>query len=165
MLEYIYIPFLLCELIMIYLASDHAGFQLKKEIIGFLESESKEYIDVGPHSYDPKDDYPDYVIAAAEKVAKNPEMHKGIIIGGSGQGELIAANKVKGIRAVLYYGGPKDIIILSRTHNNANVLSIGARFINTDEAKKVVSLWLQTVFPGEERHVRRIRKIKDYENS
>ena len=104
------------------------------------------------------------MIPAAQKVAENPDVHRGIIIGGSGQGEAMVANKVKGIRATVYYGGSQDILTFSKIHNNANMLSLGARFINPEEAKRAVKLWLSTPFPGEERHLRRIEKMKKFEN-
>lgn len=148
---------------MIFLASDHAGFELKKEIISFLKNSKVKYKDMGPYTYDSQDDYPDYIIPAAQKVAENPNIHKAIILGMSGQGEAIAANKVKGIRAIVYYGGPKDILILSRVHNNANVLSIGARFLSKKQVKEIIKLWLKTDFPKEKRHLRRINKISSYE--
>jgi ribose 5-phosphate isomerase B len=146
---------------MIYLASDHAGFELKKSICGFLKQEGIEFTDMGPDTYVETDDYPDFIIPAAQKVAENSGADRGIVIGGSGQGEAIAANKVKGIRAALYYGGPSDIISLSRVHNNANVLSLGARFLTADEAIAAVKLWLKTPFSEEERHIRRIEKINN----
>lgn len=149
---------------MIYLASDHAGFELKKSLCAFLKQEGIEFKDMGPDSYVETDDYPDFIIPAAQKVAANPA-DKGIVIGGSGQGEAIAANKVKGVRAALYYGGSKDIITLSRVHNNANVLSLGARFVSEKEAMEVVKLWLKTDFSSEERHSRRIEKINKFEKS
>lgn len=146
---------------MIFLASDHAGFHLKSAIIKFLTTEGIPFQDIGPHQYDESDDYPDFIIPAAREVAKNPQTDKGIVIGGSGQGEAIAANKVKSVRAALYYGGSKDIITLSRIHNNANVLSLGARFLTEEEAIEVVKLWLKTDFPAEERHKRRLEKIEE----
>lgn len=146
---------------MIFISSDHAGFQLKNAIIKFLTKEGIPVTDIGPFEYNELDDYPDYIIPAAQVVAKNPETDKGIVIGGSGQGEAIAANKVKGVRAALYYGGNKDIITLSREHNNANVLSLGARFLTVEEAIEVIQLWLKTDFSGEERHKRRLQKIDD----
>jgi len=148
---------------MIYLASDHAGFELKKQIGEFLKEMNLDFEDVGPHTYDAQDDYPDFIIPAAEKVAEKPLENKGIVLGGSGQGEALAANKVKGVRAALYYGGSTDIITLSRVHNNANVLSLGARFLTMDEIKEVIKLWLATDFTEEERHARRLDKILDYE--
>lgn len=146
---------------MIFISSDHAGFQLKNAIIKFLTKEGIAATDIGPFEYNESDDYPDYIIPAAQEVAKNPETDKGIVIGGSGQGEAIAANKVRGVRAALYYGGNKDIITLSREHNNANVLSLGARFLTEAEAIEVVQLWLKTNFTEEERHKRRLQKIDD----
>lgn len=147
---------------MIYLASDHAGFELKNAIIKFLTQEGIAFKDMGPYEYAELDDYPDYIIPAAQEVAKNPQTDKGIVIGGSGQGEAIAANKVKGVRAALYYGGSKDIITLSRIHNDANILSLGARFVTEEEAVEVVKLWLKTDFSAEERHKRRLEKIDKF---
>ena len=149
---------------MIYIASDHAGFTLKSEIISFLKENEIEVEDVGPLEYSALDDYPDFIIPAAIKVAEQPNKNLGIVIGGSGQGEAIAANKVKGIRAALYYGGPKDIVYLSKTHNNANVFALGARFLSAEEAIEAVRLWLQTKFSNEEKHARRLEKILKYEN-
>jgi ribose 5-phosphate isomerase B len=149
---------------MIYIASDHAGFDLKEQIKKLLEEMKMEYTDMGPHSYDAQDDYPDFVYPAAKRVAEKPGIHKGIVIGGSGQGEAIVANKVNGIRAGLYNGGPDEIVSLTRTHNNANVLSLGARFLSTALALAAVKNWLQTTYPGEERHQRRIEKIDRLEN-
>ncbi|MFA4833797.1 MAG: RpiB/LacA/LacB family sugar-phosphate isomerase [Patescibacteria group bacterium] len=148
---------------MIYLASDHAGFELKKEIASFLKQANLDFIDIGPHRYDESDDYPDYIIPAAQKVAENPDGNKGIILGGSGQGEALAANKVKGVKAALFYGGPKEIVSLAKTHNNTNILSLGARFLDKEEAIGAVKLWLETGFSNEARHKRRIKKINDYE--
>ena len=149
---------------MIYLASDHAGLKLKKEITSFLKQAKIDFIDIGPNQYDESDDYPDFIIPAAQKVAENPERNKAIVLGGSGQGEAIAANKVKGIRAIVFYGGQKEIISLSRIHNNANVLSLGARFISKEEAIEAIKLWLETEYLKEERHERRTQKIKNFEN-
>jgi len=148
----------------IIIGSDHAGYELKERIKEYLHGLGFEYEDVGPESLDPSDDYPDYIISAAKKVAENLEENKGIVIGGSGQGEAIAANKVKGIRAVVYYGGSLDIVKFSRTHNDANVLSLGARFLSEVEAKNAVKLWLETPFSGNERHIRRGKKIKEFED-
>jgi ribose 5-phosphate isomerase B len=148
---------------MIYIATDHAGYELKNMIVDFLRENGHEVEDVGPHEYDAKDDYPDFIIPAAEKVAADPD-GRGIVLGGSGQGEALAANKVKGIRAALFYGGNEDIVKLSREHNNANVLSLGARFLDEETVKRVILLWLEEDFPNEERHVRRLKKISEYEN-
>jgi len=149
---------------MIFIASDHAGYELKDTLKGLLEEMDLPYKDMGPYSYDELDDYPDYIFPAASKVAEDPDLHKGIVIGGSGQGEAIVANKVKGIRAGLYNGGPVEIVSLTRTHNNANVLALGARFLSNEQAREAVRNWLNTSFPGEERHQRRIDKITRLEN-
>ena len=148
----------------IIIGSDHAGFELKGKIKKYLDGLGFEYEDVGPKSLDPSDDYPDYIILAAKKVAENLEGNKGIVIGGSGQGEAITANKVKGVRAAVYYGGSLDIVKLSRTHNDSNVLSLGARFLTHEEAIEAVKVWLETAFKNEERHKRRIEKIRAFEN-
>ena len=141
----------------IILATDHAGFKLKEEIKKYLTKKGMEVEDMGTHTLNPKDDYPDFIIPAAKKVAKDQSM--GIIFGASGQGEAIAANKVKGIRAALYYGKNIDIVKLSRTHNNTNILSLGAKFLSKEEAIKAVETWINTDFSNEERHIRRIKKI------
>lgn len=145
----------------IILATDHAGFKLKEEIKNYLEKEGYEVEDMGADSFDKEDDYPDFIIPAARKVAK--EKCLGIIFGGSGQGEAIAANKVKGVRAALYYGKDLDIVKLSKTHNKTNMLSLGARFLRKEEAIKAVNAWLGTAFNNEERHIRRIGKISKIE--
>jgi ribose 5-phosphate isomerase B len=147
---------------MIYIASDHAGFELKKEIIGHLKSMDQEVEDCGPFAFDAQDDYPDFVLPCAQKVAANPGS-MGIVLGMSGNGEQIAANKVKGIRAALYYGGHEEIVKLSRQHNNANVLSLGAKFLNLDQVKRAIDLWIETGFEGG-RHQRRIEKISKFES-
>lgn len=147
---------------MLYIAADHAGFELKSALIDFFKQNGIEYEDCGPFAYDALDDYPDFIIPASEKVAKSVH-NRGIVIGGSGQGEAIAANKVKGIRAALYYGYDENIISLSREHNNANILSLGARFVSAEDAKKVVRKWLEIEFSTDTRHLRRINKIADYE--
>ena len=142
----------------IHVASDHAGFELKESIKKFLMDSDYEVQDHGAFEFNADDDYPDFVRKAAEAVLKDPES-RGIILGGSGQGEAIVANRVKGVRAAVYYGGSEDIIKLSRERNDANVLSLGARFISGQEALDMIKLWLDTVFSGDERHKRRIRKI------
>lgn len=142
----------------IVLATDHAGFLHKEELKKFLQGKGYEVQDFGTDS-EQSCDYPDYIFPAAKAVAADPEDVRGIIFGGSGQGEAMTANRVKGVRATVYYGGNPEIIELSRTHNNANVLSIGARFVPVDEMKAVVERWLLLEFPPEERHVRRIQKI------
>lgn len=149
----------------IYIASDHAGFELKRVLIDHLKEKGGSVEDMGAYELNPEDDYPDFIYPCAVKVGKGVAGEDfGIVIGGSGQGEAIIANKAKGVRAAVYYGGDKDIIKRSRDHNNANVLSLGARFVSIDEAKEVVDLWLSTKFENPERHVRRIGKIGKIEN-
>ena len=150
---------------MIYIASDHAGFYLKKQLIQYLKIKGLEVEDLGPYEMDPDDDYPDFIIPCAQKVAQQiakGEDAKGIVIGGSGQGEAIAANKVKGIWAAVINSPNPQIPKLAREHNNANVLSLGARFISADDAKKAVTLWLEAKFEGG-RHQKRINKIIKFE--
>ncbi len=142
----------------IFIGTDHAGFELKNSLVVFLKTLGYEVTDMGAHSYEVLDDYPDFVRPVAEAVAGDQES-RGIILGGSGQGEAMCANRVRGARAAVYYGGPFDIAVLSREHNDANILSLGARFVDEDEAKEVVRVWLETPFGGEEKHARRIRKI------
>jgi ribose 5-phosphate isomerase B len=142
----------------IILSSDHAGFKLKEKIKIFLEKNSIEYEDLGPLKYKKDDDYPDYIIPATKKIVKTKT--KGIILGNSGQGEAIAANRIKGARAVVYYGGPLEIIKLSRKHNDSNILSLGTNFISETKAKEVIKLWLKTNFSKDKRHKRRIKKLK-----
>tara|TARA_B100000959_G_C14653765_1_gene489457 strand:+ start:146 stop:589 length:444 start_codon:yes stop_codon:yes gene_type:complete len=139
------------------LATDHAGYDLKETIKENLKNRDMIIKDFGALKKDPSDDYPDFIIPAAKYVASNKNV-KGIILGGSGQGEAMAANRVKGIRAAVYYDGPKDIILLSRLHNDANILSLGARFITSEKAIEVINIWLETSFEGD-RHKRRIKKL------
>ena len=142
----------------IYLASDHAGFPLKEEIRGFLVAVGHHVQDLGPHRLNKDDDYPDFIRLVAERVSKEKDA-LGIVFGGSGQGEAMVANRFHGVRAAVWYGKNDRIITLSREHNNANVLAIGARFVSSEEAKHAVQLWLGTPFSFDERHVRRIDKI------
>ncbi len=156
----------------IYLGADHAGFELKEKIKAYLKGQGLTVEDQGAFTVDPDDDYPDYVKIVAKMVQGDPDS-RGIVLGGSGQGEAICANRFKGVRAVVYYGSPAslgealqaggslEIIKLSRQHNDANILSLGARFINFDEAKIAIDLWLATPFSGDERHIRRISEIDD----
>ncbi|MBI2012046.1 RpiB/LacA/LacB family sugar-phosphate isomerase [Candidatus Daviesbacteria bacterium] len=153
-----------------YLATDHAGFELKEKVKEFLKKDGYLVEDCGAYEFDKDDDYPDFISKAAKEVSKDPENSKAIIFGGSGQGEAIVANKYPNIRAVVYYGNgstqqPLEMIPLTREHNNANVLSLGARFISEEVALKVIKLWLDTPFSGDERHIRRIEKIKKIEQS
>ena len=149
----------------IYIASDHAGFDLKTHLISYLESGGFEMIDCGPKEKVAGDDYPDWISKVAIEVSKNPDDTKGIVIGYSGQGEAIVANKFKNIRAGVYYGGPAEIITLLREHNNSNVLSLSAKLLTPAEASKAVDLWLNTAFSNDPRHIRRIQKIKDLESN
>lgn len=144
----------------IYLASDHAGLALKEFIQNKLSERGYVAVDMGPHELEPDDDYPDIIRPAAEKVAGDKHA-RGIVFGMSGQGEAIAANRVKGVRAALYVGGPDEIIRLVREHNNANMLSLGAHFLDPEDAWKVVYKFLGVNFPGEARHERRIKKLDD----
>ena len=141
----------------IYLATDHAGFELKNFLKEYLISKGYNVEDCGAYKYDPLDDYPDFIIPAAEKVANQPNS-RGIIIGGSGQGEAMAANRIQGVRAAVYYDGPIDIVKLSRLHNNANILSLGARFLSVERATEILNIWLAEKFEGE-RHENRINKL------
>lgn len=140
----------------IVLATDHAGFDLKEHVKKFLLEKGFEIKDFGALKYDSQDDYPDFIIPASKFISENKLI--GIIFGGSGQGEAIAANRIKGTRAVVFYNGPDDIIKLSRLHNNANVLSIGARFVDNQRAEEIINLWLSTTFE-EGRHQKRINKL------
>ena len=140
----------------IIIGSDHAGFKLKEALKAYLAELAYKVEDLGTDSEESVD-YPPIMAAVAKKVAKSSNL--GIILGGSGQGEAMTANRIKGIRATVFYGGPKKIITLSKEHNNANILSLGARFLTEKEAKEAVSLWLKTKFSNEERHKRRIKEI------
>ncbi len=142
----------------IYLGTDHAGYELKEKLKGFLSDGGHDVVDCGTNAFDQNDDYPDFIRPAAENVAKD-STSVGIIFGGSGQGEAIVANRMHGVRCAVYYGGPTEIVTLSRQHNDANMLSLGARFLSADEAKDAVQLWLDTNFSEDDRHKRRISKI------
>jgi len=122
-----------------------------------LIGKGHEVTDHGAHEYDAQDDYPDFIFPCARAVAANPE-NRGIILGGSGQGEAMAANRIKGVRAAVYYGSEREIARLSREHNNANVLSLGARFISEQEIYDIIETWLDEPFEGG-RHQRRIDKL------
>ena len=140
----------------IVLATDHAGFELKEHVKRFLIKKGYDIKDFGALEYDGLDDYPDFIFPAAKYISEHKLI--GIIFGGSGQGEAMAANRIKGIRAAVFYNGPDEIVELSRLHNNANILSIGARFVNNQEVEKVIELWLSTDFE-EGRHEKRINKL------
>ena len=150
----------------IYIGTDHAGFEMKEELKPFLEELGHEVIDQGASEYNENDDYPDFIIPVAQAVSSDKEA-KGIILGGTGQGEAIAANRINGVRAVVFNGQYEphggrivpDEIIMSREHNDANIISLGARFLTADEAKRAITKWLATPFSEDERHVRRLQKI------
>lgn len=148
----------------IYLATDHAGFELKEAIKAYLEEDtSYEVYDCGALTLEPGDNYPEYMARAAEKVQFD-SMHEpsvAIIFGGSGVGEAIVANRYAHVRAVVYAGGPLDVIKVSREHNDTNVLSIGARFVSESEAKQAADLFLKTFFSHDERHADRIIQIEE----
>jgi ribose 5-phosphate isomerase B len=146
----------------VYLGSDHAGFELKQRIVQQVRGLGHEPVDCGPDRFDPDDDYPPYVLRAAARVAADPGS-AGIVLGGSGNGEAIAANKVPGVRCALAFS--EDTARLSREHNDANVLSLGARMYDEPSALRYVELFLSTPFSGDARHVRRIRQISGYEAS
>jgi ribose 5-phosphate isomerase B len=156
------------------LATDHAGFEQLKQLQEHLESLGHECWNFGPKEFAADDDYPDFIRPAAEKVSSG-ECERGIILGGSGQGEAMTANRLHGVRCTVFYGpvvplrivdaggresrDPYEIIKLSREHNNANMLSLAARFVSLEDMKHVIKMWLETDFNGEERHQRRIEKI------
>src|SRR3990167_797177 len=159
----------------VYLAADHGGFNLKEQLKPFIESLGYEIIDCGAYSFDTSDDYPVFIQDAARKVSADVEAgidSRGIVIGGSGQGEAFAANRVKGVRAVVYYGEPArpqvdadgkelDMITSTRQHNDSNILSLAGRFLTEDEAKDAVRRWLATPHDGAERHARRHRMLDE----
>ena len=147
----------------LYLSSDHAGFALKKHLTEYLIGAGFDAIDAGPATFAPHDDYPDFISLTAREVAKNPTETRGIVIGLSGQGEAMVANKFPNVRAGVFYGGPEQIITLLREHNDANVLSLGAKFLTPSDAERIVDTWLVTAFSNEPRHARRIEKIREIE--
>ncbi len=142
----------------IFLASDHAGFELKHTLGEFFRAKGYSVEDLGARALDPADDYPDFILPLARRVAEEPGSF-GIILGMSGQGEAMAANRVLGARAAVFYGGDLELIRLARQHNDATILSIGARFVGADEAERAAELFLETPFSGDERHIRRIGKL------
>lgn len=148
---------------LIYLASDHAGFDLKQKLLLRLKEKGYEVSDCGPEVFAADDDYPDYVVPCAQKVAATVGS-VGVVVGLSGQGEAMAANRVLGARAAVYYGGPEEMLTLSRQHNNANILSLGAKFMTDEAATQAVLVWLGAEFFGEERHMRRIAKLDTVHN-
>jgi ribose 5-phosphate isomerase B len=144
----------------VYLGCDHAGYELKNHLVGQLPLWGYDVVDAGPASFDPEDDYPVSCIDAAERVVADPGS-LGVVIGGSGNGEQIAANKVVGVRAALAWS--VETARLAREHNDANVLGIGARMHTLDEASAIVTAFLATAFSAGDRHARRIGLISEYE--
>lgn len=151
----------------ILVGSDHAGFGHKEKLIPYLKELGYEVEDKGVFEYNEDDDYPDFIIPLAREVSKHPNEYKGIVFGASGQGEAMAANKFSDVRAAVYYGKGQcvvedeedSVIKLSREHNDANILSIGARFTTAEDMKEAVKEWLETPFSNDERHKRRITKM------
>ena len=141
----------------IHIATDHAGLDLKNTIKDYLTEQGHDVTDHGAYDHDPADDCPDFIMPCAKAVSKDAQS-KGIILGGSGQGEAMAANRIRGVRAAVFYDGPEDIIKLSRHHNDANILSLGARFLNKQKLFDIIQIWLSERFEGG-RHQRRIDKL------
>lgn len=148
----------------IYLGTDHKGFRIKERVKLWLNDWGYKVEDFGAYGLNPDDDYPDFVSKVAEKVSENSAETRGIVLGATGEGEAIVANKYKGVRASVYYGGPEEIIALARDHSDANVLSLGVLFLDEETIQKILKLWLEKPFSGTERHVRRLNKIKEIEN-
>ena len=145
----------------VHIGGDHAAYDLLGELVSYLEAEGHEVTNHGPHTMDAEDDYPVFVLRAAEAVAADPES-LGVVLGGSGNGEQMAANKVKGIRAALCWTA--ELAQLAREHNNAQVVSIGGRFTATELAKEIVDVFVATEFSGVARHVRRLEMVTRYED-
>lgn len=158
------------------LSTDHAGFEALRQLESFLTKQGHECVNFGPKVFDETDDYPDFIMPAAQAVGRG-ECEMGIIMGSSGQGEAMTANRVKQVRCALYYGPVKasgamdvegtmaqddyEILRLSKQHNNANMLSLAARFLSQKDIEQAVTIWLKTPFEGVERHARRIKKIDE----
>ncbi len=155
----------------IYIGTDHAGFALKEKLLPFLKKLEYEVIDEGDYTYKETDDFPFFIEKVAKAVALNPEHNIGIILGGSGQGEAIIANRYPNVRAIVYYGEPDlifgklDVVKLGREHNDSNVLSLGARFLTLPKAKKAIKKWLETPFSKEPKYARRNKEIETISRS
>jgi len=150
----------------IFIGTDHAGYVLKEKLISSLKLQGYEVIDKGAFEFNEGDDYPDFVIPVAREISKDPNNTKGIILGATGEGEAITANRFPHVRAVVYNGQSEcvvdfeaDVIERSRQHNNANILSLGARYLTEERMMSAVNRWLNTPFSDEERHIRRLAKI------
>ena len=146
----------------VYLGSDHAGYELKSHLVKHLTASGHDVVDIGPAVYDAEDDYPAFCIATAAAVVAD-EGSLGVVIGGSGNGEQIAANKVPGIRCALAWS--EETATLAREHNDAQVVSVGGRMHPIEDMTRFVEVFLSTAFSGEERHVRRLGQIGDYERT
>jgi ribose 5-phosphate isomerase B len=146
----------------VHVGGDHAGFELKQHLCDWLASQGHDVVDHGAFTYDADDDYPPFCLAAATGVVGD-EGSLGIVLGGSGNGEQIAANKIPGVRAALVWDD--ETAVLARQHNDANVLSLGARMLTRDEAVRLVEIFLSTGFSGEQRHARRIELLAEYERT
>ena len=140
------------------MGADHAGFELKEKLRDYIVLLGHEVIDHGAFINNPGDDYPNFIAPVAKAVAEDPES-KGVILGGSGEGEQMVANRFPHVRAAEFYGGSTEVVKVSREHNDANILSLGARFITLDVAKAAVKVFLTTPFSGEARHIRRISEM------
>ncbi|HWC23557.1 MAG TPA: ribose-5-phosphate isomerase [Flexivirga sp.] len=146
----------------VHIGGDHAAYELQRALVTWLAEEGHDVVDHGAREYDELDDYPVFVLRAAEAVAAEPDS-LGVVLGGSGNGEQMAANKVKGVRAALCYNS--ELAQLARQHNNAQVISIGGRFNTVEESKEMIKVFLETPFSGADRHQRRIDMVGDYEKS
>jgi ribose 5-phosphate isomerase B len=149
----------------IYIGTDHKGFRIKEKVKSWLLAWGHSVEDVGALSLNPDDDYPDFASKVAEKVSENPDSSqvRGIILGATGEGESIVVNKYNGVRCSVYYGGPEEIVALSRDHSDANIFSIGVLFMDEETLQKMIKLWLDKPFSGMERHIRRLKKVKEIE--
>jgi ribose 5-phosphate isomerase B len=147
----------------ILLATDHAGFELKNKIKDFLIHEGIDFEDMGASVYDKEDDYPKYMVPTAMRVVSDPENTRAVIFGKSGNGEAMVSNRFPGVRAAVYHGKNLEIVRLSREHNDANILSIAAGFVDEEEAKEAVKIWIATKFSGDPRHIRRNEMLDNIE--
>lgn len=147
---------------MVYLGADHRGFELKEKIKTWLKGQGILFEDLGAHKLEPQDDYPDFALAVANKVAQNPHEHRGILLCGSGMGMDVVANKVRGVRATVAYS--RDSARHARTNDDINVITLAGDILSLDEASEIINIFLTTEFSGEERHVRRLKKIREIED-